>query len=106
MAAASTARNGCSSTKAPPSSRRRTPPSATAPILLTGTVGGLAYSPFRQTNGSGGMYVIMGGTGHVGSATAAALLGRGEAVTIVTRDAKRAEKWRARGAEIAEADVA
>lgn len=51
------------------------------------------------------MYVIMGGTGNVGSATAAALLARGEAVTIVTRSAARAAPWRARGAEIAEADV-
>ncbi|WP_418147879.1 NmrA family NAD(P)-binding protein [Variovorax paradoxus] len=51
------------------------------------------------------MYVIMGGTGHVGSAVAQALLGRGEAVTIVTRDAKRAGAWRAKGAEIAEANV-
>jgi uncharacterized protein YbjT (DUF2867 family) len=52
------------------------------------------------------MHVIMGGTGHVGSATAESLLGRGAAVTIVTRDAARAGKWRAMGAEIAEADVA
>ncbi|WPH17111.1 NmrA family NAD(P)-binding protein [Variovorax paradoxus] len=51
------------------------------------------------------MYVIMGGTGHVGSAVAQALLDRGEAVTIVTRDAKRAGAWRAKGAEIAEANV-
>ncbi|WP_368563758.1 NmrA family NAD(P)-binding protein [Pseudoxanthomonas sp. UTMC 1351] len=51
------------------------------------------------------MYVIMGGTGHVGSATAETLLARGERVTIVTRDANRADAWRAKGAEIAEADV-
>lgn len=51
------------------------------------------------------MHVIMGGTGHVGSATAAALLDRGEAVTIVTRDADHASEWQAKGAEIAEADV-
>ncbi|MDQ8730038.1 NmrA family NAD(P)-binding protein [Bradyrhizobium sp. LHD-71] len=51
------------------------------------------------------MYVIMGGTGRVGSATAERLLGRGEAVTIVTRDADRAGAWRTKGAEIAEADV-
>ncbi|WP_447761630.1 NmrA family NAD(P)-binding protein [Sphingopyxis panaciterrae] len=51
------------------------------------------------------MHVIMGGTGHVGSATAAALLDRGEAVTIVTRDADHAGEWQAKGAEIAEADV-
>ena len=51
------------------------------------------------------MYIIMGGTGHVGSATAAELLRRGEAVTIVTRDADRATEWRDKGAKIAEADV-
>lgn len=51
------------------------------------------------------MYVIMGGTGHVGSAVAETLLARGERVTIVTRDAGRADAWHAKGAEIAEADV-
>lgn len=51
------------------------------------------------------MYVIMGGTGHVGSAVAQTLLDRGEPVTIVTRDADRASVWRAKGAEIAEANV-
>jgi uncharacterized protein YbjT (DUF2867 family) len=51
------------------------------------------------------MYVIMGGTGHVGAATAAELLGHGEAVAIVTRHADRADEWRAKGAEIIEADV-
>ncbi|MCA7083515.1 NAD(P)H-binding protein [Cupriavidus sp. DB3] len=51
------------------------------------------------------MYVIMGGTGHVGSATADALLARGQAVTIVTRSAARAAKWRDKGAAVVEADV-
>jgi uncharacterized protein YbjT (DUF2867 family) len=51
------------------------------------------------------MYVIMGGTGHVGSATARALLRRGEKVTIVTRNAARASQWRKEGADLAEADV-
>lgn len=51
------------------------------------------------------MYVIMGGTGHVGSATAEALLARGQAVTIVTRSAARAAKWCDKGADIVEADV-
>ncbi|WP_408952194.1 NmrA family NAD(P)-binding protein [Lysobacter sp. Hz 25] len=51
------------------------------------------------------MHVIMGGTGHVGSATADCLLARGEPVTIVTRSAARADEWRAKGAGIAEADV-
>ena len=51
------------------------------------------------------MYVIMGGTGHVGAATATVLLERGERVTLVTRDAARAAPRAARGAAIAEADV-
>jgi uncharacterized protein YbjT (DUF2867 family) len=51
------------------------------------------------------MYIIMGGTGHVGSATAEALLARGEAVTILTRHAERAGHWRRSGAQIVEADV-
>lgn len=51
------------------------------------------------------MYVILGGTGHVGSAVADILLRRLEPVTIVTRHADKAGHWRARGAEIAEADV-
>src|SRR5687768_13410589 len=55
------------------------------------------------------MYVIMGGTGHVGSETAIALLNRGQAVTIVTRDANRARRVLAPGiskqVEYAEADV-
>ena len=51
------------------------------------------------------MYVIMGGTGHVGSATAAALLARGEQVAIVTHDANRAGAWVREGAEIVEANV-
>ncbi len=51
------------------------------------------------------MFIIMGGTGHVGSATADALLGRGEAVTIVTRDPARAAGWLAKGANLVKADV-
>lgn len=51
------------------------------------------------------MHIVMGGTGHVGSATAEALLRRGEPVTILTRDADAAEPWRAKGAEIMVADA-
>ena len=48
-------------------------------------------------------YVVMGGTGHVGSATAAELLRRGEEVVIVTRDARRArQRCAAAGLEKAE----
>lgn len=51
------------------------------------------------------MHIIMGGTGHVGSAVASALLARGEQVGIVTRDAGRAARWQARAAAILEADA-
>lgn len=51
------------------------------------------------------MYVIMGGSGHVGSALAETLLKRGEDVTIVTRDAAHGSSIAALGAEIALADV-
>lgn len=51
------------------------------------------------------MHVIMGGTGHVGSATVEALLAQGEDVLLVTRDAGHATRWRRKGAQIVEADV-
>ena len=51
------------------------------------------------------MYVILGGTGQVGSATARALLDEGEAVTIVTRDGSHGKERKDAGAKIAVADV-
>lgn len=51
------------------------------------------------------MHVILGGTGHVGSAAATALLRQGEAVTVVTRDKARAAHLAGQGAEVAVADV-
>ncbi|PBC06701.1 NmrA family NAD(P)-binding protein [Mesorhizobium sp. WSM3859] len=51
------------------------------------------------------MHIILGGTGHVGSGAAAALLRRGEAVTVVTRDKANAAHLAGQGAEVAEADV-
>ena len=51
------------------------------------------------------MFVVMGGTGHVGAACAGALLARGAAVTVVTRDARHAAALAARGAAVAEADA-
>ncbi|GFE91761.1 NmrA family NAD(P)-binding protein [Steroidobacter agaridevorans] len=51
------------------------------------------------------MYIILGGTGHVGSAVTETLLGRGEEVTIITRQASHAGAWSAKGAEIVEASV-
>jgi uncharacterized protein YbjT (DUF2867 family) len=51
------------------------------------------------------MHIIIGGTGHVGSATARALLRRGEPVTVVTRNAGHAADLRNAGAQVAVADV-
>ncbi|TAW62432.1 NmrA family NAD(P)-binding protein [Rhizobium ruizarguesonis] len=51
------------------------------------------------------MYIVVGGTGHVGSAVAQTLLDEGEAVTVVTRNSDKAGTWRQRGAEVAVADV-
>jgi uncharacterized protein YbjT (DUF2867 family) len=49
--------------------------------------------------------VVLGGTGHIGSATAEALLRAGRRVRIVTRSPAKAKVWAARGAEPAIADV-
>jgi uncharacterized protein YbjT (DUF2867 family) len=51
------------------------------------------------------MHIILGATGHVGSAVAMTLPEQGEAVTVVTRDAGRAEPLTQRGAAAAIADV-
>lgn len=51
------------------------------------------------------MHIVLGGTGHVGSALALALIARGEAVTVVSRDPDKRGEWEARGAQVALADV-
>lgn len=51
------------------------------------------------------MFIIVGGTGHVGSATANALLAQKQPATIVTRTASKAKTWRERGADVAVVDV-
>ena len=51
------------------------------------------------------MYIVVSGTGHVGSAVAKTLLDAGQAVTVVTRNADKAGTWRQQGAEVAFADV-
>jgi len=51
------------------------------------------------------MRIIMGGTGHVGSAAADALLRRGEPVTVLTRHADKAARWRAKGAQATVVDA-
>lgn len=51
------------------------------------------------------MHIILGATGHVGSALAQALLARNEPVTVVTRDAGKAASLKTKGAHVAEVDV-
>ncbi|MBS0422020.1 MAG: NmrA family NAD(P)-binding protein [Proteobacteria bacterium] len=51
------------------------------------------------------MFVVMGATGHVGSAVAESLMSQGQTVTIVTRDAAHARDLQARGARVAVADI-
>src|SRR5580704_17860644 len=51
------------------------------------------------------MYVITGVSGNTGSHAATALLAAGQPVRVVVRDAKKGEAWKARGAEVAIADV-
>ena len=51
------------------------------------------------------MYVILGATGHVGSAAADDLIRAGKSVTVVTRDEEKAASWQSRGAEAAVLDV-
>nr|WP_062339176.1 NmrA family NAD(P)-binding protein [Herbidospora sakaeratensis] len=51
------------------------------------------------------MYAITGVTGHVGGVAARELLGRGEAVRAVVRDAAKGADWAAAGAQVAVADL-
>lgn len=51
------------------------------------------------------MHVVLGATGHVGSAVARTLLDRGEPVTVVTRRPDKAREWERRGAGAAVLDV-
>jgi len=51
------------------------------------------------------MYAVVGASGSTGGATARALLEGGAPVRVVVRDAAKGEAWRARGAEVALADL-
>jgi uncharacterized protein YbjT (DUF2867 family) len=51
------------------------------------------------------MYVIAGVSGHTGSVVATTLLAAGQSIRVIVRDAAKGEPWRARGAEIAIADL-
>ena len=51
------------------------------------------------------MHIILGGTGHVGSAAAHRLLAQREPVTIVSRSPEKRAAWEQRGARFAVVDV-
>ncbi len=51
------------------------------------------------------MHIILGGTGQIGSATARALIKRGELVTVVTREASHGSELKEAGARIAVVDI-
>ena len=51
------------------------------------------------------MHVVLGATGHTGHAAAESLLERGKKVRVVVRDAAKGEAWKARGAEVAVAEL-
>lgn len=52
------------------------------------------------------MYAITGVTGQTGAVVAETLLANGKKVRVVVQDAKDGEAWKARGAEVAVADIA
>jgi uncharacterized protein YbjT (DUF2867 family) len=51
------------------------------------------------------MYVILGASGKTGGQAADALLRMGKPVRVVVRNAEKSAAWKARGADVAVADV-
>ncbi len=51
------------------------------------------------------MFVVAGVTGHTGKVVAETLLAQSLPVRVIVRDAKKGEAWRARGAEVAIAEI-
>lgn len=51
------------------------------------------------------MYAIAGVSGHVGSVAAETLLAQGRPVRVIVRDAAKGASWKAKGAEVAVADL-
>ena len=52
------------------------------------------------------VFAVVGASGNTGGATLAALLEQGAAVRAVVRDPAKGERWKARGAQVAVADLA
>jgi len=51
------------------------------------------------------MFVIAGATGNTGSVVADTLLARGQSITVLVREARKAEGWREKGAHVAIASL-
>jgi len=51
------------------------------------------------------MFVITGATGNTGSVVASTLLAQGKPVTVLVRDAQKADSWREKGAQVATASL-
>ena len=51
------------------------------------------------------MFAVAGVTGNTGSVVADTLLAKGKKVRVIVRDAKKGESWKAKGAEVALADI-
>jgi uncharacterized protein YbjT (DUF2867 family) len=62
--------------------------------------GGVAVDPQERA-----MYVVAGVTGNTGKVVADALLAQKKPVRVIVRDAKKGEPWKARGAEVAVAEL-
>jgi uncharacterized protein YbjT (DUF2867 family) len=58
-----------------------------------------------QHNQGAAMYVIAGVSGHTGSVVANTLLAAKQQVRVIVREAAKGEPWRAKGAEVAVADI-
>src|SRR5216683_397932 len=51
------------------------------------------------------MFVVLGATGNTGSVAASTLLAQGKSVRVVVHNAAKGEAWKAKGADVAVADV-
>lgn len=51
------------------------------------------------------MHVVLGATGHIGSALTQALLDKGDPVTAVVRDEAKRRRWEERGARVSVVDL-
>jgi len=51
------------------------------------------------------VYIILGGTGHVGSSVATTLLEKGKKVTVITHNPQKAPEWEQKGANVTIVDV-